>query len=83
MPASSTPRDVLVVHHRQGLALRLEACEDLLAVHSRLDDLQRHPATDGRLLVGHVDDTHPPFADLLEQLVGADAAAGSIGQGRG
>ncbi len=70
------PGDVLVVHHRQGLALGLEAGDDLAAVHAGLDDLERDLAADRLLLLGHVDDAHAPFADLLEQLVGADDRAG-------
>ena len=71
--------DVLVVHHGQGLALGLEAGDDLAAVHPRLDDLQRDAAADGLGLLGHVDDAHAALADLLEQLVGADAGARSLG----
>ena len=32
----------------------------------------------GSLLLGHVDDAHAPFADLLEQLVRADHRAGPL-----
>ena len=31
-----------------------------------------------RLLLGHVDDAHAPFADLLQQLVRADDGAGGF-----
>ena len=65
-----------MVHQRQGLALGLEPGDDLLGIHARLDDLERHPAADGLLLLGHVDDAHAPFADLLEQLVRADPMPG-------
>ena len=64
--------DVGVVHQGQGLALGLEAGDDLLRVHARLDDLQGHRAADRLGLLGHVDDAHAPLADLLQQLVGAD-----------
>ena len=40
------PGDVLVVHHGQGLALGLEAGDDLAAVHAGLDDLERDLAAD-------------------------------------
>ena len=53
-----------------------------LRVHARLDDLQRHLAADGLRLLGHVDDAHAPFADLLQQLVGADDRAGALGDRR-
>ena len=45
-------------------------------VHARLDDLQRDAALDRLGLLGHVDDAHAAFADLLQQLVGADLRAG-------
>ena len=50
-------------------------------VHARLDDLQRHLAADGLDLLGHVDDAHAAFADLLQQLVGADDRPGVLGCG--
>src|SRR5690606_34291114 len=56
----------------QRLSLRLEASDDLSRVHAGLEDLQRDAALDGARLLGHVDDTEAPFADLLEELVGAD-----------
>ena len=37
----------------------------------------------GSLLLGHVDDAHAPFADLLEQLVRADDRAGLFRERRG
>ena len=64
-----------MVHERQCLALGLEAGDHLAGVHSGLDDLERDPAADGRLLLGHVDDAHSPFADFLQQLVGTDAGS--------
>ena len=47
-------------------------------VHARLDDLEGHAAADRLRLLGHVDDAHAPFADLLEQLVRADHRAGAF-----
>ena len=35
----------------------------------------------GCCLLGHVDDAHAPFADLLQQLVGADRRARRLGRG--
>ena len=69
--------DVGVVHQGQGLPLGLEAGDHLAGVHARLDDLQGHLAAHGRVLLGHVDDAHAAFADLLQELVGADDRAGS------
>ena len=61
-----------MIHQRQGLPLGLEPGDDLAAVHAGLDDFQGDPAADGLGLLGHVDDAHAPFADLLEQAVAAD-----------
>jgi hypothetical protein len=58
-------RDVGVVHHRQGLALLLEARDDLLGVHAELDDLERDLALDRLLLLRHEDRTEAAFADQL------------------
>ena len=82
-PASSTAavqhaRDVGVVHQRQGLALGLEARHDLARVHARLEYLQRDHATDRLLLFGHEHQAETALADLLEQLVMAQDAAGSF-----
>ena len=38
----------------------------------RLDDLERHPAADRVLLLGHEDDAEAAFADLLNEFVGAN-----------
>ena len=73
--------DVGMIHHRQGLPLGLEPGDHLPRVHARLDDLERDPALDRLRLLGHVDHAHAAFADLLEQLVGADLRAGLLGDG--
>jgi hypothetical protein len=65
--------DVLMVHQRQRLPFGLEASDDLGRVHAGLDDLQRHLAADRLFLLGHEDDAHAALADLLQQLVRADA----------
>jgi hypothetical protein len=64
-----------MVHERKSLAFRLEAGNHLAAVHARFDDLQSDFAPDRLMLLGHVDDTKPAFADLLEKLVAADSSA--------
>ena len=46
------------------------------AVHAGLDDLERDLAAHGLVLLGHVDDAHAAFADLLQQLVRPDDRAG-------
>jgi hypothetical protein len=71
--------DVLVIHHRQGLAFRLETGDHLPRVHPRLDDLQSHPAADRLTLLGHEDHAHAAFANFLQQLVAADGYAGAFG----
>jgi hypothetical protein len=70
--------DVGVVHHRQRLAFRFEARDDLPAVHARLDDLQRYLAAHRVVLLGHVHHAHPTAADLLQEPVGADHRAGLV-----
>jgi hypothetical protein len=81
-PAIEDACDVDVVHHGQGLPLRLEAGDNLAAIHSRLDEFQGHLALDRLGLFGHEDGAHAPFADLLQQLVRADHGAGLFGTGR-
>ena len=68
--------DIRMVHHRHGLPLGLEAGDHLPRVHPRLDDLQRDGPLDRLGLLGHEHDAHAAFADLLQQLVGADDRAG-------
>src|SRR5262245_60000002 len=70
--------DVLVIHHGQGLALGLEAGDDLGTVHARLDDLNGDAAVNRLVLFGHVDYAKAGLADLLQKLVGADTGAGTI-----
>ena len=67
-----------MVHQRQRLPLGLEPGDDLLGVHAQLDDLERDPAADRLLLLGHVDHAAAAFADLLQQLVAADPVAGLL-----
>jgi hypothetical protein len=71
-----------VGHERQGLPLRLEAGDHLLAVHARLDHLQRHQALHGLGLLSQEDGAHAPFTELLQQPVGADHRAGGRATGR-
>ena len=73
-----------------GWSIKARACRSAsnraitwLDVHARLDDLEGDLAADRLLLLGHVDDAHAPLADLLEQLVGADARARPFEDGTG
>ena len=77
------PGDVLVGHHRQRLPLGLEAGDDLTGVEPRLDQLERDPAADGELLLGHEDGAEPALADALEQLVTPDQIAGLFAWNQG
>ena len=68
-----------------GWSISARACRsaskraiDLAGVHARLDDLQRHLAADRLLLLGHEDDAEAAFADLLQELVGADQGANPL-----
>ena len=65
-------RDVGMVHHGEGLTLRLEAGDDVPRVHSELDHLQGHTPAHGLRLLGQIDGSHPTLTDLLEELVGPD-----------
>ena len=69
-----------MIHQRQGLQLRFESRQHLPRVHAGLDNLERDAAADGSLLFGHEDDAEAPFADLLQQLVGADDASRAFGE---
>ena len=75
-----------MVHHRQRLALGLEAGDDLLGVHAQLDDLQRHAAPHRLGLLGDIDHAAAAFADSLQQLVAPERLAhgfvGRIGETR-
>ena len=64
--------DVGMIHEGERLPLGLEPREHLPAVEARLHKLERHFALHGPHLLGHVDGAHAPFADLLQQFVGAD-----------
>ena len=65
-----------MVHHRQRLALGLEARDDLAAVHAGFDDLQRHPPLHRRELFRDVDLAEAALADELQNFVPADDRAG-------
>ncbi len=75
-------RDVRMVHQGQRLPLGLESGNDALGVHAQLDDLERDPAANRFLLLGHIDHAAAAFANLLEQFVAADAVAGFLGRNR-
>ena len=74
--------DVGMIHHRQRLALGLEAGHHLFGVHAELDDFKRHPAAHRFLLLGHTHHAKTALADFFQQLVTADSVAGLLGQSR-
>jgi hypothetical protein len=53
-----------------------------MGVHAQLDDLEGHLAADGLRLLGHVDDRHAAFADLLQELVATNDGAGAFRERR-
>src|SRR5688572_14329565 len=61
-----------MVHDRECLPLGFEPDDHLPRVHARFDNFERNAAADRLMLLRHEDHAHAPFADLLEQLVGAD-----------
>ena len=69
-----------MLHQRQCLAFGLEACQHLLAVHPRLDQLDGDEALDRLGLLSHPDGAHAAFADLLQEFVPAadDGARGGV-----
>jgi hypothetical protein len=71
--------DVGMLHDRQRLPLSLESRDHLPRVHARLEDFQRHLASNRLRLLGHEHHAEAPLADLLEQLVRADDRAGTLG----
>ena len=72
--------DVGVIHHRQRLALLLEAGDDLAGVHAELDDLERHAPLDRRALLGHVDRAEAALAEELQDPVRSDLRAEAVGR---
>jgi len=70
--------DIRMVHQRERLAFGLEAGEDVAGIHAGFDDLESHFALDGLGLLGHPNHAHAAFADLLQELVGANDHAGAF-----
>jgi hypothetical protein len=74
-------QSLLINREGEGLALGLEAGDDLFDVHAGLEDFQCDLAADGMLLLGHIDRAKAALADLLEELVGSDFVAGALSDG--
>jgi hypothetical protein len=79
LPGVEDLGDIQVVHQGQCLPFRLEAGDNLTGVHPRLEDFERYHTANRLLLLGHEDDAEAAFADLLQELVGADNGARALG----
>lgn len=66
----------------QRLPFGIKAGDDILGIHPKLDDLQRHQALHRLLLFREIDDTASALAELLEQLVAPHFLAGLLARGR-
>ena len=64
--------DAGVIHHGQGLALGLEARDDLPRIHAEFDDLERDGAGHGLTLLGKVHAAEAALANQAQQLVAPD-----------
>jgi hypothetical protein len=69
-----------MIHQRKGLAFGFESGDDAFGVHAELDDFECHAAADGFVLFGHVNHAAAALAELLKELVAADARAGFFGE---
>ena len=67
-----------MVHQGQSLALGLEARDHFAGVHPGFDQLERHAAAHGLLLLRQPDLAHAAFADFLQQVITANHGAGSV-----
>src|SRR5262249_37128413 len=71
--------DVGVIHHGQGLPFGVGAGNHVAGVHSGLDYFERDLAADRLLLLRQEDHPEAAFADLLQQLVGANDSSRGFG----
>ena len=67
--------DPRMIHHRQGLALLIESCQDFPRIHARLDDLQRHHTVDRFFLLRLPHRAESALPDDLQQLIVPDHRA--------
>ncbi len=63
--------DVGMIHDSQCLTLELEARKNVPAVHSQLDELERHAPSNRLNLFGNPNGSHSSFADFFQQTVAA------------
>ena len=64
-------RNARMVHQGQSFALRLEPCDDVTRVHTRLDDLQGDTSL-GRLLLGKIDRPHSSLRNQAQNAIRPD-----------
>ena len=67
--------DAWMTHHCKRLAFGFEACDDLVRIHARLDDLEGYTPLDRAGLLCEVDDAEAAFADDRENLEWSDGVA--------
>ena len=65
-------------HQGQRLPFGFESSHHLAGVHARLEHFQGDFAAHRPFLLGHEDDPESPFADLFQQFVRPDNAAGPL-----
>jgi hypothetical protein len=68
-----------MVHQGQRLTFGVEAGHHRLGVHTPLDGLQGHPATDRLLLLGEEDLAHTACTEFLEDPVRAESLRVGLG----
>src|SRR5436309_7087055 len=61
-----------MIHEGEGLALVLEARDDLPCVHAELNDFEGDLAPDGGELLSQVNDATAAFAEFLDEQIGTD-----------
>jgi hypothetical protein len=71
---------VWVVHQRQRLLLGFKTGNNLLGIHTRLDDLQGNLPPDGLMLLGKVDDAHTALPQNLQQLIAPNLSTGCFSE---
>ena len=76
LPPSNSRRDVGVIQRGQDLALRPEAPEHLVRIHTPLDQLDRNALAEAAVRpLGQVDGAHAAPAELADHAVRADPSS--------
>ena len=68
-------RNIRMFHEGQRLPFGLEASDDLLGIHARLDNLQGDLSLNRFGLFSDINNPHPAFADLFANRVGANSSS--------